>query len=43
MWGPFDLTLDYHILDDNSSVKMLFQGFVFGCGAPIINKEGRVI
>ena len=43
LWGRFDITIDYHILDDNSSVKKIFHGFVYKVGSIIFNSNGEVI
>jgi hypothetical protein len=42
-FGFFDLTIDYNIIEDGSHTKLLFHGFVFGCGAVILNPHGEKI
>ena len=42
-FGYFDLTLDVTIREDGSHTKLVFHGFVYGCGAKIFNPKGEVI
>jgi hypothetical protein len=43
MFGPIDITFYFKIPDDNSSVTLLFHGFIFNIGAVIFNRNGEKI
>ena len=40
-FGYFDITLDVTIREDGSHETLLFNGFVYGCGAVIFNPAGE--
>ena len=42
-FGYFNLTLDTTIREDGSHEKLVFHGFIYGCGAKIFNPQGEVI
>jgi hypothetical protein len=42
-FGLFDITLGFHITEDNSYEKLVFHGLVFGFGAMIFNPKGQII
>ena len=43
LWGHFDITIDYHILEDGSSITKVFHGFLFKYGSFIYDKNGEII
>ncbi|MFO7677740.1 MAG: hypothetical protein R6V50_05095, partial [Thermoplasmatota archaeon] len=42
-FGFFNLTFGLYIKNDGSYTKLVFNGFVFGCGAMIFNPSGEKI
>jgi hypothetical protein len=43
LWGHFDIAIDFHIQNDDSSIKKSFHGFVYHYGSFIYNKDGKFI
>ncbi len=43
MWGRFNITLEFRILEDASGLKLVFHGFIFNIGAIIFNPKGEVL
>ena len=43
LWGHFDITIDFRVLDDGSNIEKVFHGFVFHYGTFIYDKNGEII
>jgi hypothetical protein len=43
LFGLFYVNVDFHVLDDNSSRREQFPGFIFAISTIILNREGVII
>ena len=43
LWGHFDITIDFRVLDDGSNIEKVFHGFVYHYGSFIYDKNGEII